>query len=254
MTSPETPLFSRPTTLTDRPTAYCPGCGHGIVQTLMAGIIDELGIRERMVGVAPVGCAVESYNYFDIDMSEAAHGRVPAVATGIKRARPDLLVFGYQGDGDLASIGLAEIMHAANRGENYTTVFINNTVYGMTGGQMAPTTLPNQKTQTTPLGRDPATTGHPMRMSEIIATLDSPCLVARCATDTVAGIRKTRALLLKAFQYQIKGMGFSFVEILCACPTHWRMSPREAMDYIGATLTTVYPCKVFRDRGADHDG
>lgn len=254
LTTTEKPVFTRPQTLTDRPMAYCPGCGHGIVQTLLAGIIDELGIREKTVGVAPVGCSVETYNYFNIDMSEAAHGRVPAVATGIKRARPDLVVFGYQGDGDLASIGLAEIMHAANRGENYTTIFINNTVYGMTGGQMAPTTLAHQKTQTTPLGRDPETTGHPMRMSEIIATLDSPCLVARCSTDTPPNIRKTRALLLKAFLYQLAGKGFSFVEILCTCPTHWHLSPKDSMDYIGRVLTPIFPCKTFRDRGADHEG
>ncbi len=247
----ETPVYTRPETLTDRPMAYCPGCGHGIAQTLLAGIIDELKIRERIVGVAPVGCAVETYNYLDIDMSEAAHGRAPAVATGIKRARPDLVVFGYQGDGDLASIGLAEIMHAANRGENYTTIFINNTIYGMTGGQMAPTTLPRQKTQTTPLGRDPETTGHPMRMCEIMATLDSPCLIARTATDSVANIRKTRALMLKAFRYQMEGRGFSFIEILSACPTYWRLSPKDSMDYIGQTLVPVFPCRIFRDRGAE---
>ncbi len=254
MSVTETPVFTRPQTLTDRPMAYCPGCGHGIVQNMLADVIDELGLRERTVGVAPVGCAVETYNYLNLDMCEAAHGRVPAVATGIKRVRPDLTVFGYQGDGDLASIGLAEIIHAANRGENYTTIFINNTVYGMTGGQMAPTTLAGQKTQTSPLGRDPATMGSPMRMCEIIATLEAPCLVARVAADSPANIRIVRKLLLKAFRYQMEGRGFSFVEILGACPTHWHASPKASMDYIGKTLTEVFPCKVFRDREENHAG
>ncbi|MCK5849708.1 MAG: 2-oxoglutarate oxidoreductase [Kiritimatiellae bacterium] len=244
-------IYSRPETLTDRGNAYCAGCGHGTAQTLIAEIIDELGIREKTICVAPVGCAVESYNYFDVDTSEAAHGRVPAVATGIKRARPDLVVFGYQGDGDLASIGLAEIVHAANRGENYTTIFINNTVYGMTGGQLAPTTLVNQKTMTSPEGRDPATMGYPMRMCELISTLESPYLVARTALDSPAGVRKTRKMLLKAFQYQITGKGFCFIEILSACPTHWHLDSKASMDYIKDVLIPVFPLKVFRDRGVE---
>jgi len=247
----EIPKFTRPKTLTDRSMAYCAGCGHGIVQTIIAGLIDELGIQETTVGVAPVGCAVETYNYLDIDMSEAAHGRAPAVATGIKRAHPELFVFGYQGDGDLASIGLAEIMHAANRGENYTTIFINNTVYGMTGGQMAPTTLAHQKTQTSPTGRDPETMGYPMRMSEIIATMDNPYLVVRTAVSSPATIRNTRKYLRKAFEYQLAGKGFTFVEILSSCPTHWHLDAKASMDYIDNTLVPVFPLKVFCDRGED---
>ena len=243
-------LFKRPRTLKDRSTAYCPGCGHGQAHVLLAGVIDELGIRETTVGVAPVGCSVEAYHFLDIDMSESAHGRAPAVAAGIKRSRPGLTVFTYQGDGDLASIGLAEILHAANRGENFTTIFINNTVYGMTGGQLAPTTLVNQKTQTSPLGRDPRTMGHPMRICELIDQLESPYYVVRCALDKPAGIRLARQAIRRAFQYQIAGRGFTFVELLSACPTYWRRTPKESMDYIGTTLVPVFPLKVFRDRGA----
>jgi 2-oxoglutarate ferredoxin oxidoreductase subunit beta len=247
----EKAIYTRPKTLKDRSTSYCPGCGPGVVHNLIAGIIDELGIREKTVGVSPVGCAVEAYNYLDVDFCEAAHGRAPAVATGIKRARPDLVVFAYQGDGDLASIGLAEIMHAANRGENYTTIFINNTVYGMTGGQLAPTTLVGQKTQTSPLGRDPKTMGYPMRMAELISTLESPYYVARTAVNNPAGVRSTRRSLLKAFQYQLAGKGFTFVEVLSSCPTHWHLDSKKSMDYIGEVLTPVFPVKVFRDRGEE---
>jgi 2-oxoglutarate/2-oxoacid ferredoxin oxidoreductase subunit beta len=211
-------------------------------------VIDELGIREKTVGVAPVGCAVEAYHVLNVDMSEAAHGRAPAVATGIRRALPDRVVFAYQGDGDLASIGLAEIVHAANRGENYTTVFINNTVYGMTGGQMAPTTLDRQKTTTSPEGRDPATMGHPMRMCEIMNTLDSPYYIVRTAISNPGTIRKTRRAILKAFQYQLDGKGFSFVEILTTCPTHWRMTAKDSMKHIDAVIASVFPLNVFRDR------
>ncbi len=245
----ERPLYRRPRALTDQPTAYCPGCGHGIIHSLIARVIDTLDIRERTVGIAPVGCSVEAYNYFRLDFSEAAHGRAPAVATGMKRARPDLIVFAYQGDGDLASIGLAEVLHAANRGENYTTIFVNNTVYGMTGGQLAPTTLTGQKTTTTPEGRDPKTTGYPMRLAELVTVLDAPHYVVRCAVHTPATIRQTHRALLKAFQYQMAGSGFTFVEILASCPTHWHMTPREAMDHIGQRLIPVFPLKVFRDRG-----
>jgi 2-oxoglutarate ferredoxin oxidoreductase subunit beta len=247
----EKAIYTRPKTLKDRSMPYCPGCGHGIAHHLIAGVIDELGIREKTVGVAPVGCSVEAYNYLDVDMSESAHGRAPAVATGIKRARPDLIVFAYQGDGDLASIGLAEIIHAANRGENYTTVFINNTVYGMTGGQLAPTTLVNQKTSTSPLGRDARTMGYPMCMAELISTLESPYFVVRTALNNPAGVRHTRRTLLKAFQYQMAGKGFTFVEILSTCPTHWHLDPKKSMDYIGEVLTRVFPLKTFRDRGEE---
>jgi len=246
----ETAVFTRPKTLKDRVTSYCPGCGHGIVHVLLASVIDELGIRERTVGVAPVGWSVEAYNYLDVDMSEAAHGRAPAVATGIKRSLPDRIVFAYQGDGDLASIGLAEVMHAANRGENYTTVFINNTVYGMTGGQLAPTTLVQQKTTTSPLGRDPKTMGYPMKMCEIISNLESPSFVARTALSGPAGIRNTRRAILTAFEYQIAGRGFTFVEVLSACPTHWHLTPRKSMEHIAGVLEGVFPVKVFVDKGA----
>jgi 2-oxoglutarate ferredoxin oxidoreductase subunit beta len=203
--------------------------------------------------VAPVGCAVVAYDYLDIDMTESAHGRPPAVATGIKRVRPDLLVFAYQGDGDLASIGLAEIIHAANRGENYTTLFVNNTIYGMTGGQMAPTTLVDQKTATSPGGRDAGTMGHPMRMCEMIDTLESPCYIARTAVSTPAEIRKTKQAVRRAFECQLREEGFSFVEILSACPVHWRMEPKAAMDAIESTIRKVFPVRTFRDRGGAPD-
>jgi 2-oxoglutarate ferredoxin oxidoreductase subunit beta len=244
------PLFQRPRTLQSRSMPYCPGCGHGHAHVILSGVIDELGIRETTVGIAPVGCAVEAYHFLDLDMTEAAHGRAPAVATGIKRSRPDLTVFTYQGDGDLASIGLAEILHAANRGENFTTIFINNTLYGMTGGQLAPTTLVNQKTQTSQQGRDPKTMGHPMRICEMIAQLESPYYVVRCALDKPAGIRQARQAIRRAFEYQIAGRGFTFVELLSACPTYWRLPPKEALEHIGAALVPVYPLRVFRDRGA----
>lgn len=245
----EQTLYKRPESLTTKSTHYCPGCGHGIVHRLIAEAIDELGLREKTVGVAPVGCAVVAYYYFNFDVSEAAHGRAPAVATGIKRSRPNLNVFAYQGDGDLASIGLAEIVHAANRGENFTTVFINNTIYGMTGGQLAPTTLPNQKTSTSPCGRDTDTMGHPMKMCEMLNTLDNPYYIARVALDKPAGIRQAGKALTKAFQYQTQGKGFTFVEILSHCPIHWKMTPSQAMDFIGSTVTKTFPVSVFRDKG-----
>jgi 2-oxoglutarate/2-oxoacid ferredoxin oxidoreductase subunit beta len=242
-------LYRRPKSLTDTPTFYCPGCGHGIVHRILAELIDELGIRETTVGVAPVGCSVVAYDYLDIDMSEAAHGRAPAVATGIKRARPDLLVFAYQGDGDLASIGMAEIIHAANRGENYTTIFVNNTVYGMTGGQMAPTTLIDQKTTTSPEGRDAATMGYPIRMCEMIETLGSPFYIVRTAMHNPASIRETKAAIRRALTYQMEGRGFTFVEVLSTCPVHWHMTPKAAMETIAGVLQKVFPVRVFRDRG-----
>jgi 2-oxoglutarate ferredoxin oxidoreductase subunit beta len=248
---PDKPIYTRPKTLTRKPTFYCPGCGHGIIHTLIAEIVDELGIRGKTVGVAPVGCSVVAYDFLDIDMSEAAHGRAPAVATGIKRARPDLLVFAYQGDGDLASIGLAEIIHAANRGENYTTIFVNNTVYGMTGGQMAPTTLIDQKTTTSPEGRDAATMGHPMRMCELIDALENPYFIIRTAADTPGGVRKTRKAILNAFQYQLDNKGFSFVEILSSCPTHWHLDSLESLTRITDAVAEVFPVKTFRDRGTE---
>lgn len=246
--------YRRPESMTAKPMHYCPGCGHGTLHKLLAEIIDELGIRQRTIGIAPVGCSVVAYDYFDCDFCEAAHGRAPAVATGIKRCRPDCIVFAYQGDGDLASIGTAEIIHAANRGENYTTIFVNNAVYGMTGGQMAPTTLPGQRTQTTPHGRDPATTGMPMKVCELLAALDGPYLLARTALDSPAGVRKTKRLLKQAFVNQIEGKGFSLVEVLSPCATYWRMDPVAAIDFVKDEMTKVFPLGVYRDKSKDRAG
>lgn len=243
------PVVTRPESLTDADTHYCPGCGHGIVHRLIAEVTDELGIRERTIGVAPVGCAVLAYFYFKFDVTEAAHGRTPAVATGIKRALPDRIVFSYQGDGDLAAIGTAETIHAANRGENITIVFINNSVYGMTGGQMAPTTLVGQKTATSPQGRDVETMGPPIRMCEMLSTLDRPYYIERVAIDGPSGVRKTRRALLKAFKAQAEGLGYTFVEVLTACPTYQRLTPVQALDFVGKEMAAHFPVRVFRDKG-----
>ncbi|HUU43696.1 MAG TPA: thiamine pyrophosphate-dependent enzyme [Planctomycetota bacterium] len=239
--------YRRPAVLNDVVTHYCAGCGHGIVHRILAEIIDEHDLRERIIGLAPVGCAVLAYNYLDIDMSEAAHGRTPAVATGIKRALPDHIVFSYQGDGDLAAIGTAEIIHAANRGENISVIFVNNGVYGMTQGQMAPTTLVGQKTTTTPLGRDPKTEGHPIRVCELLATLPNAVYLARTALTSPKGVRQTRQAIERAFLTQEKKKGFSLVEVLSPCPTYWRMTPTEAMRHIDEATTQWFPLGVFRD-------
>jgi 2-oxoglutarate/2-oxoacid ferredoxin oxidoreductase subunit beta len=241
------PEYSRPEALTEAVTHYCPGCGHGIAHRLIAEVIDELGIRERTIGMAPVGCAVIAYDYLNIDMCEAPHGRTPAVATGIKRALPDRIVFSYQGDGDLAAIGTAEIIHAANRGEHISVIFINNTVYGMTGGQMAPTTPDNVKTTTSPYGRNPRTEGHPIRVAELLAQLDSVVYSERVTFASPKAIRDAKRAIRKGFQTQIDGRGFSIVEVLSACPTHWRMEPRTAMKYIEDSLTKIFPPGVFKD-------
>ncbi len=243
----ETAVYTRPKSLLEMDMFYCPGCGHGIVHKLLAELIDEFDLRSRTIGVAPVGCSVTAYDYLDVDFSEAAHGRAPAVATGIKRSRPDAFVLAYQGDGDLASIGTAEIIHAANRGENYTTIFINNTVYGMTGGQMAPTTLDGQKASTCPNGRDPATMGHPIRICEMLDTLQAPSLIARTMIDGPAGVRKTKNLLRKAFQAQLQGKGFSLIEVLSPCPVYMRMEPKAAMEHVRKTVSAYFPVKVFRE-------
>ena len=244
-------LYTRPKTLRDGPTHYCPGCGHGTLHKLLAEVVDELDLREKLVGIAPVGCSVIAYDYLDLDMCEAAHGRAPAVATGMKRACPDLLVLSYQGDGDLASIGMAETIHAANRGENFTTLFINNTIYGMTGGQMAPTTLLGQQTVTTPTGRDEVSTGYPIRICELLDTLDAPYFIQRTAIDSPGGIVRTKQALIKALQYQIEGRGYTFVEVLTTCPTYWHMSPRDAMQHITDAVSKTFPTKLFRDRGEE---
>lgn len=234
-------VFEAPKALTDCTTHYCPGCTHGITHRLVAEVIDELGLLEKSVGVAPVGCAVIAYNYFECDMIQAAHGRAPAVATGIKRARPELIVWTYQGDGDLASIGTAEIIHAAGRGERITVIFINNAIFGMTGGQMAPTSLVGQKTATTPYGRDPEIAGFPLRISEMLALCDGSAFIARTSTHNPGQIAKTRSAIKKAFQCQIEGRGFSMVEILSTCPTNWGLSPIESLKWLEENMIPVFP-------------
>jgi 2-oxoglutarate ferredoxin oxidoreductase subunit beta len=235
-------VFKRTPTLKDCPTHYCPGCGHGIAHRLIAEIIDELDIRDRTIGIAPVGCAVLAYDYLDIDMVEVAHGRPPAVATGMKRTNPDKIIFSYQGDGDLASIGAAEILHAGHRGEQITVIFINNAVYGMTGGQMAPTTMLGQVTATTPKGRTAAEQGYPLQVSELLATLPGTIYIERCALSNVAQVRKTKKAIKHAFELQLEGAeGLSLVEVLSPCPTYWRMSPAKAMEWIESNMTKVFP-------------
>jgi len=235
-------VFARTPTLKDCPTHYCPGCGHGIAHRLVAEVIDELDIRHKTIGIAPVGCAVLLYDYIDVDTIEVAHGRAPAVATGIKRTNPDMIVFSYQGDGDLASIGAAEILHAGHRGEQITVIFINNAIYGMTGGQMAPTTMINQVTATTPTGRKPAQQGYPLQVSEMLALLPGVLYVERCALAGPAGVRNTKKAIEHAFKLQLDGAkGLAMVEILSPCPTYWRMSPAKAMEWIENEMTKVFP-------------
>jgi 2-oxoglutarate ferredoxin oxidoreductase subunit beta len=239
-------ILERPKSMYPVSTHYCPGCGHGIAHRLIAEVIDELGIIEKTVGVAPVGCSVFLYNYINCDMYEAAHGRAPAIATGCKRAHPELVVFTYQGDGDLASIGTAEIIHTAARGEKITTIFINNAIYGMTGGQMAPTTLIGQKTTTSPLGRTSENAGYPLRMSEILATLNGAAYIARVAVNSPKNIIRAKKAIKKAFETQIKGLGFSLVEVLSQCPTAWRMSPGEAVKWVDEVMMPYYPLGDFK--------
>ncbi|NLL91483.1 MAG: 2-oxoglutarate oxidoreductase [Ruminococcaceae bacterium] len=240
-------VFQKPRSLSDTPTHYCPGCTHGIVHRLVAEAIDELGIEGRTIGIAPVGCSVSAYNYFNNDMVQAPHGRAPAVATGIKRSVKDSVVFTYQGDGDLAAIGTAETVHAATRGENITVIFINNAIYGMTGGQMAPTTLEGQVTQTTPYGRDASIAGNPIRVSEMLATLDGPGYIERVAVDSPAHVRAAKKAIKKAFETQIKGKGFSLIEVISTCPTNWGLSPGDAMVWLRENMIPHYPLGVFVD-------
>ncbi len=240
-------VFDRTPLLTTVPMHYCPGCGHGIVHRLVAEIIEEMGLGERCAGVAPVGCAVFAYKYFNVDMFEAAHGRAPAVATGYKRVHPNNLTFTYQGDGDLASIGAAEIVHAAHRGEKITAVFINNAIYGMTGGQMAPTTLVGQRTTTSPAGRDSGHSGHPIRMSEMLATVEGSAYIERTSIHNTAGIIRTKAAIKKAFECQMAGKGFSMVEILSNCPTNWGISATESMDWIESHMIPYYPLGILKE-------
>ncbi|VAX29005.1 2-oxoglutarate/2-oxoacid ferredoxin oxidoreductase, beta subunit [hydrothermal vent metagenome] len=241
-------VFKRPESLKNVPFRFCPGCGHSIVHRLVAECIDELGIRERTIGTAPVGCAVFAYDYFNFDVIECAHGRPPAVATALKRVMPDNVVFSYQGDGDLASIGLGEIVHAANRGENLSVFFINNATYGMTGGQMAPTTLLGQKTTTTPAGRDPKSEGYPLPMAEILATIEGAVLIARTAIDGIKGVKETRRLIKRSFQYQMEGRGFSMIEILSPCPTVWKKTPVESLRWLSIHMESVFRTGVLIDR------
>ncbi|OQB15939.1 MAG: 2-oxoglutarate oxidoreductase subunit KorB [Firmicutes bacterium ADurb.Bin193] len=244
-------VFQKPKALSDVPLHYCPGCTHGIVHRLVAEVIDELGIEGSTIGVAPVGCAVFAYNYFNCDMQEAAHGRAPAVATGIKRANPENIVFTYQGDGDLAAIGTAETVHAAARGENITIIFINNAIYGMTGGQMAPTTLVGQVTQTSPYGRKVEAQGYPIRMSEMLSTLEGPSYIKRCSVDSIKNINDTKRAIKKAFQNQIDKKGFSLVEVLSTCPTNWGLSPVEALDWLRENMIPHYPLGTYKDIDAE---
>ncbi len=245
---PDVAVFDRPATLAPTETHYCPGCTHGVIHRLVAEVLDELGLRERSVGIAPVGCSVLIYNYFNVDFQEAAHGRAPALATGAKRARPDLIVFTYQGDGDLASIGTNEIIHAANRGEKITTIFVNNAIYGMTGGQMAPTTLPGQKTKTSPNGRNPAEAGSPIRACELLNTLEAPVFIERCSVHDVKHVLRTKKAIRKALENQINGKGYSFVEVLSMCPTNWGLDPVAAAAWVESDMVPYYPLGNFRDR------
>ncbi len=235
-------VFKRTPTLKDVPTHYCPGCGHGIAHRLVAETIDELGIHGRTIGIAPVGCAVLAYDYLDVDMIEVAHGRAPAVATGMKRTNPDKIIFSYQGDGDLAAIGTGEIIHAAHRGEQITVIFINNAVFGMTGGQMAPTTLPGQVTTTTQLGRDVEDQGYPLQVSELLAILPGAIYVERCSVHNPAQIRKAKKAVKHAFELQLNGAkGLSMVELLSPCPTYWRMTPAKAIEWMENEMIKVFP-------------
>jgi len=240
-------IYSRPKSLKPTPFHYCPGCGHSVAHRLVCEVIDEMNLQDRTLGIPPPGCSVFAYNYFDVDMAESAHGRGAAVATGIKRAYPDIVVFTYQGDGDLAAIGTAETIHAANRGENITTIFINNAVYGMTGGQMAPTTLRGMKTTTTPYGRDHILEGHPIKMSEILAMLEGVAYIERVAVNSPVNIRKTRKAIAKAFQMQLDKRGFSMVEILSPCPTNWKMTSVQAWKWVDEEMIKVFPLGVYKD-------
>lgn len=239
-------VFSKPEALTSAITHYCPGCLHGVVHRLVAEAIDELGIRERTIGIAPVGCSVLAYYYFNVDFAEAPHGRAPAMATGIKRTQPDKIVFTYQGDGDLAAIGTNELIHAATRGEPITTIFVNNAIYGMTGGQMAPTTLPGQVTTSTPFGRDVRLAGNPVRVCELVSSLTGPAYVARRTAVNPKEIRRLKKAILTAFKVQMAGLGFSLVEVVSNCPTNWGMTPLESLKWVESNMLPFYPLGDFK--------
>ena len=247
-------VFDKPHALRDVPMHYCPGCTHGIVHRLVAEAIDELGIEGKTIGIAPVGCSVMAYDYFNCDMIEAAHGRAPAIATGVKRSDPENhIVFTYQGDGDLASIGMAETVHAAARNENITIIFINNAIYGMTGGQMAPTTLPGQVTQTSPYGRDTNHCGFPIKVCEMLSELDGPEYLERVTVNNVKNVRAAKKAIKKAFQNQIDGKGFSLIEVVSTCPTNWGMTPQNALKWLEENMLPHYPLGVYKDRSAEKE-
>jgi len=245
-----TTVFDRPHVLKDVSLHYCPGCTHGIIHRLVAEAIDSLGIEGRTVGIASVGCSVLTYNYFNVDMIQAAHGRAPAVATGVKRAYPDNIVFTYQGDGDLAAIGTAETVHSAARGENITVIFVNNAIYGMTGGQMAPTSLPGQVTQPSPYGRDVKTVGYPVRVCELLREVDGAAYLERVAVNDVKNVKNAARAIKKAFQYQVEGKGFSLIEILSTCPTNWGLTPDKALGWLEDNMIPYYPLGVYKDKYA----
>jgi 2-oxoglutarate ferredoxin oxidoreductase subunit beta len=244
-------VFSRPKSIKNTPFHYCPGCGHSIIHRLIGEVIDEMNLQEIIIGIPPAGCAVLAYNYFDIDMGEASHGRAAALATGLKRALPDRVVFTYQGDGDIAAIGTAETIHAATRGENFTTIFVNNGVYGMTGGQMAPTTILGQNTTTSPGGRQEKRDGYPINLSEMLAIAKGSAYIERTAVNSPANILKTKKAIKKAFQVQIRGLGFSLVEVLSPCPTNWKMEPEEAWRWIDNVMIEQFPLGVLKDLTGD---
>ena len=246
-------VFEKPKALADVPLHYCPGCTHGIIHRLVAEVIDELGIEGRTVGVAPVGCSVFAYNYFNCDMIEAAHGRAPAVATGVKRSLPENIVFTYQGDGDLAAIGTAETVHSAARGENITIIFVNNAIYGMTGGQMAPTTLPGQVTQTSPYGRNPEQVGLPVKVCELLSNVDGATYLERVAVNNVKNVKNAKKAIKKAFRNQLEGKGFSLVEVLSTCPTNWGLKPDKALEWLEENMIPYYPLGVYKDKTAEKE-
>ncbi len=246
-------VFEKTKGLTDNPLHYCPGCTHGIIHRLVAEVLEELGVLGKAVGVASVGCSVFSYNYFNCDMVQAAHGRAPAVATGVKRVNPDNVVFTYQGDGDLAAIGTCETVHSAGRGENITIIFVNNAIYGMTGGQMAPTTLPKQVTQTSPYGRDVTVQGYPIKVCEMLSQVEGASYLERVTVDNVKNIKKAKEAIKKAFTYQIEGKGFSLIEVVSTCPTNWGLSPKDAIKWLDENMLPYYPLGVYKDKYAKEE-
>jgi len=246
-------VFEKPKALSDNIFHYCPGCTHGIIHRIIAQTLDELDITGKTIGIAPVGCSVLAYNYFECDMIQAAHGRAPAVATGAKRARPECVVFTYQGDGDLAAIGTAETVHSAARGENITIIFVNNSIYGMTGGQMAPTSILGQVTQTSPYGRDKSAAGYPIRVCEMLATLEGTYYAERVSVDCVKNVKATKKAVKRAFMNQIGGKGFSIVEVLSTCPTNWGLSPEKSLEWLRENLLPYYPLGVYKDKDTESE-